>query len=248
MAATATSTSPAAPQAPTSPAAPQPPTSPAAPPDPDTANASVGGFDDLFVQPVDPDDGHGSLPTMPSGWRHAGLVELVARQPRERRETILAGAFALTAVLWAPLGVFAFMTRNALLFGAASLVVAVVAAAPRPATASGAVADLADRAGQALDRVGPAVAATRDRLAPLVARTRERLAPLAARLREQVALLAPRLRDGTDRVAAALRAGGHRVAVSVRSADRTISAAVRRGLDGLHSGGGGDHSTPSSAR
>lgn len=157
-------------------------------------NASVGGFDELFVQPVEPHDGRGSLPPLPGAWRHAGLVALVVRQPRERRETILAGGFALAAVLWAPLGVLAFMTRNALLFGVLSGAAAIVAAAPRPATGSVAVGDLANR------------------------------------------------------VAAALRDGGHRVAVRLRSADRSVATAVRRGVEGLHSGGGRDHSTPSSAR
>lgn len=215
---------------------------------PRITDASVEGFDDLFVQPVDAHDGRGSLPALPDGWRHAGLVELVARQPRERRETILAGAFALSAAVWAPLGLFAFMTRNGLLFGALSLIAGILAVAPRPLTVSQAVGDVADRAGPALDRVGPALTSTRERLAPLMARLRELSARAMPVLRDLGDRALPVLRTVVGRVMAALNDVGGRVAERVRSADRRVSAAVRRGLEGLHAGGGRDQSTPSSAR
>lgn len=211
-----------------------------------TSMASTEGFDELFVQPVDTPDQGRDLPTLPGGWRHAGLVGRIARQPRERRETILAGLFALVAGVWAPLGVLAFMTRNFLLFFGLTAVAVALGAAPRPASASQVVAGLGDRirpalegVGSALERVGPAL----ERVGPALAAGRARLHPLASRLGA-----------AAQRAAAAVRNGGHAlrerlelVRDRLRSADRRVSAAVRQRLEDLRSGGP-DHSTPSSAR
>lgn len=181
------------------------------------------GFDELFVRPVDADAEAEAvaLPRPPDGWRHAALFERIARQPRERRETILAGGFALLAALWAPLGVLAFLTGNILLFLTVSVAAVLVAAAPRPVGASQVIGDLTDRAAPAVDGVRAFAGSIPQRLAPLAAR----------------------LRDVGRRGAARLRDVGRRGVARLRSLDGGVSAAVRSGLEGL-----GDHNTPSSTR
>ena len=76
--------------------------------------------------------------SLPDGWHHSVLVAWLLDQPRERRETALAGLFALTGALWAPLGVLSLLAGAFAIFLIASAVVLLVAAAPRP----DAVADL----------------------------------------------------------------------------------------------------------
>lgn len=178
----------------------------------DVTSASMApttGFDELFVNPVDTSSHGGSLPALPDGWQHAGIVERIARQPRERRETILAGLFALVAGLWAPLGVVAFLTRNALLFFGLSAVAVVLGAAPRPGSASQVVGGLAERARSALERVGPAL---------------ERVGPALERVSSALERVGPALEP---------------VRARLRSVDRRVSAAVRDWLEDLRRGGGG---------
>lgn len=163
---------------------------------PDAPSSPAERFDELFVRPVDADAQSVALPRLPDGWRHAALTERVARQPRERRETILAGAFALAAALWAPLGVFAFLTGSILPFLAASVAAVLVAAAPRPVGASQVIGDLTDRAAPAVDGVRA-----------FAGSVPERLAPLAARLRDVGRRGAARLRSLDETISAAARSG-----------------------------------------
>ncbi len=165
--------------------------------------ASTRGFDELFVNPVDTHSHGGSLPGLPDGWQHAGLVERIARQPRERRETILAGLFALVAGLWAPLGVLAFLTRNALLFFGLTAVAVVLGAAPRPGSASQVVGGLADRVGPVLERVGPA----RERIGSA-------LEPVRARLRSVDRRVSAAVRDWLEDLGSG--GGGHSKPSSAR--------------------------------
>lgn len=162
----------------------------------DEPTSPAEGFDELFVRPVDAQVQPASLPQLPDGWRHAPLVEHAARQPRERRETILAGGFALLAALWAPLGVFTFLAGSILPFMAVSVAVVLVAAAPRPIGAAQAVGGLADRAAAFVDRIR----AVADSLPG-------RLAPLAARLGDVGRRGAAHLRSLDERISAAVRSG-----------------------------------------
>ena len=182
-----------------------------------------GALDELLVRPVEADAEPVALPRLPDGWRHAALVERIARQPRERRETILAGGFALVAALWAPLGVLAFLTRSTASFLAVSAAAVLLALSPRPVGTSEVIGGVTDRAASAVGRIR-AVAGSLP----------ERLAPLAARLRDLGRRVATRLRDL-----------GRRGAARLRSVDAGISTAVRSGLESLR---GEDHSTPSSTR
>lgn len=156
------------------------------------------GFDELFVRPVDADAEAVALPSPPDGWRHAALFERIARQPRERRETILAGGFALLAAVWAPLGVLAFLTRSLLLFLTVSVAAVLVAAAPRPVGASQVIGDLTDRAAPAVDGVRAFAGSIPQRLAPLVARLRDVGRRGVARLRSLDRGVSAAVRSGLE--------------------------------------------------
>jgi hypothetical protein len=97
------------------------------------AGRSRVSLGEVLVQPTAPSEGRVDPPGLPRGWQHAGLVESLAAMPRERRETMLAAGFALVAGVWAPLGILAFLARSTTLFLLASLAVATVLFAPRPA-------------------------------------------------------------------------------------------------------------------
>lgn len=75
-------------------------------------------------------------------WQHAAPVRWLRSQSVERRQTILAAAFALISAVWAPLGVLAVLTQSTTTFLVISLAAAVVLAAPRPSVGDG---DLEER-------------------------------------------------------------------------------------------------------
>ncbi len=171
-------------------------------PDPTPAEA----FDEVFVHGTAASDGvrgdgTARLPELPEGWHHAPAVARIARQPLERRHTILAGLFAIAAAVWAPLGIVAFLSRETTLFLLASSAVLVVVAAPRPRTGAAAAdgaRDLADR----LAVMARQLAATARHVYDEV---RERSGPAAARARESALAFAVRSRDAARRGAAVTR-------------------------------------------
>lgn len=158
----------------------------------DAPTSPTDSFDELFVQPVDARVDPASLPALPDGWRHAALVQRAARQPRERRETILAAGFALVAALWAPLGVVAVLTGSILLFVAVSVAAVLLVAAPRPVGASEVLDGIVDRAGPAMDRLQAAGTAAMDRVRTAGTATLERF---ATTVRGALAGLRARRRD-----------------------------------------------------
>lgn len=140
--------------------------------------------------PLDDVGGHSGLP---QGWRHSALVTWIQEQPREQRESTLAGLFALLAAVWAPLGILSFLARVFTIFFVVSLLVAVAVAAPRPTAV--AVVSRTVR-----EQVAPALQRAASDLAAALRHVRRELPGVAAELRDDLAPLANQVAASTRRV------------------------------------------------
>lgn len=176
------------------------------------------------MRPAELHCGRAEAPPLPRAWRHAPVVGWLAAQPRERRDTLLAGLFAVVAGAWAPAGILFFLARQFTAFLLVSLVVLVVVTAPRPSLARA-------RAGRPvadLTGVGDLAEAGEQR----------RLVRAATAVRSSMGALA----DATGR-----RIGAFRAAVDRGGEHRQPAGDLRLG-DPLSRWLDGAQSTPSSTR
>lgn len=182
------------------------------------------------------------LPDLPDGWQHAALVQKLADAPAERREGLLAIAFGLLALLWAPMGIMAVIAGTERAFLTLSLLLAVVLLVPRPTGVAEAFAAVAERLRPAAARVrreaGPAAGRVAGWVRRTSARVRREAGPALASARATVVAGARTLRTRTEAFVADFKAAGERAGDV--SAPSGLSDPLSRWVDG--------QSTPSSTR
>lgn len=171
------------------------------------------------------------LPDLPDGWVHSTVVQRIADAPSERREGLLAIAFGLVALLWAPLGILAVIAGTERVFLGCSLLLAVVLLAPRPTGVARALDGVWARVRPLLARGATAARATSARVA-------EDTGPLLARLRRATSRAAATARTRVAAYVADFRAAGERAGDV--SSPSGLSDPLSRWVDGQR--------TPSSTR
>ena len=218
-----------------------------------TATIPAATLDEILLGTAQDRPHEAGLPDLPDGWQHAAIVQRLADAPAERREGLLAMAFGLVALLWAPLGIMAVIAGTERVFLVLSFVLAVVALAPRPTGVATALAGLTERLRPAAERTAEGAGALagrvrRDtgpaarRLAAWTRRTTERVrreaGPALTRARAMAVEASRSLRTRVNDAAASFKAAGERAGDV--SAPSGLSDPLSRWVDGQR--------TPSSTR
>lgn len=143
------------------------------------------------------------LPDLPDGWQHAVLVRRLDAAEPARREGLLAIAFAVAAVLWAPLGIMAVLAGTEGVFLGLTLLLAVALVAPRPTGVAAAATGIADRVRPLVARGSDAgrTTVTRARRAagPALSRAWTTLVGVVRAARERLVALVGAFRDAGER-------------------------------------------------